>query len=522
MGDPKRSLRTGFAALLVIGSVAVLSSQASATNPPKFQGSAPGQVTCTFAGKMSFSPPLTNSGGGTNPSIVTGKESDCSTSNGAVSITKATVSGSFASSPIVCAGPASTSASATLTTKWKGAVNGTIGETSYAGTAKFTDSTASFSGADLTDGDNFQQGLAFPGNGTTSTVNGSFPAVAPNGALSVVNITSGAISSGCSKGSGLKSIKLSGTIIDGSVTANAVSCCVTAPSSPNIVPLEPGYNLPDPAMVSTSSTTAQVYTTESFETGISFYNIPSYSVDLTNDTYGPIHDALPAPPSWYGSPNYLFAPTVRFIDGQYVMLFAASPGSNALCIGEATSSDGLVFQAVNSFELCTPGYSNYDPQLYVDPNDGSVWVFYSLETNSFPGQIEAQQLSADASSLVGSPSTLLSYSQVESINPNEGSAPFLENPSFVADPGNGYGFDLIRALGTFNGNHTYATIDVPCTSESGGCQPSLAQLMMGPTYGDDSGSASLLNDSSPNGNLVIWDQYIDGIRMDFLGPTSSQ
>jgi len=219
----------------------------------------------------------------------------------------------------------------------------------------------------------------------------------------------------------------------------------------------------------------------------------------------------------------LYAPTVRFVAGQYVMLFAASSttGGNALCIGEATSSDGLTFQPVNSVEICVPGQAVYDPQLFVDPSDNSVWVLYSLENGGFSGTIQSQQLTSDASGLVGSPTTLLDYSQVASVNPDEGARPFLENPAFVADPGNGSGFDLLDSLGTFNGTDTYATIEVPCTSPSGGCQPSRAQLVMGPGYGDDPGSAALLGDASPAGNVMVWDRWIDGQRMDFIGPTTA-
>jgi len=513
-------------AIVISAAALVAATPAGASSGSRFTGAAPGQVTCTFSGKIQFSPPLTATGGGTNPSTVTGKETNCASTVTAVSISKGTVSGSFTSSPIACTGPAAAPASATLTTEWKGAVNGTIGATTYSGKADFTDSSSTFSGADLTDGDHYSSGipfyyaLDFPGSGATSAVTGSFAGSTPKGALAVLNIPRGIV---CSSKSGLKSLSLTGTIIDGSISPTSVNCCTAPPGSPGIMPLEPGYNLPDPAMVPTSGTTADVYSTESWEGGYTFYNVPSYSVDLTDDSYGAIHDALPTPPSWYGSPNYLFAPTVRYIDGRYVMLFAASPGTNALCIGEATSTDGSVFVANNSFEVCTPGYSNYDPYLFTDPNSGDVWMFYSLENNgpSGTGTIEAQQLSTDATTLVGSPSTLLSYSQVASLNPNEGSAPFLENPTFVADPGNGYGFDLIDALGTFNGADTYATIEVPCTSETGGCQPSAGQVMTGPGYGDDPGSASLLYDGSPTGNTMIWDVWINGARMDFIGPTSA-
>jgi hypothetical protein len=72
-----------------------------------------------------------------------------------------------------------------------------------------------------------------------------------------------------------------------------------------------------------------------------------------------------------------------------------------------------------------------------------------------------------------------------------------------------------------NGAYTYETIEVPCSSDSGGCQPSDGEVVLGPSYGDDPGSATLLQDSSPTENLMVWDQWIDGKRMDFVGPTSA-
>jgi len=510
--------------LVTLGSVGFFASPVSAKSN-KFIGAAPGSVTCSFLGKISFSPALKTSGGGTGPSKISGTTLSCTTTDTAVSVSGGKIKGSFASSPLICAGPSAVLTSATLKTTLKGSVNGVIGGTTYSGKAKFSPSTVTYSGADFVDSVG-GQGLAMPGSGDSSSVSGSFGDAGPKGSLAVFQILGG-ISAGCGSPKGIKNAVIVGTIIEGSVSPGAVSCCLVGPGSPNIAPLEPGYDLADPTIASLSPTMAEVYTTDCYVfqgcsiNGLS-YNIPSYSVNVTNDTYGNLHDALPTPPSWYGGEDHLFAPTVRFIDGQYVMLFAASPtGSNALCIGEATSPDGITFQPVNSVEVCGSGVSLYDPQLFVNPSDGSVWAFYSLESGVVPGIIQVQQLSADASSLVGSPTTMLTYSQVASVNPNEGSRPFLENPAFVVDPTNGYGFDLLASLGQYNGLDTYATIEVPCTSVTGGCQPSQAQVVMGPGYGDDPGSAAIMNDSSPSGNLIVWDQWINGQRMDFIGPTTA-
>ena len=148
---------SGLAAILsaLVVTLAVASPVAAHTpRPPKFSGAAPGSVSCAITGKVSFSPALTHTGGGTNPSSVKAKLSSCTASNRAVTIKSAKVTGSFSKSPLSCVTLASTAASSTLTVAWKGNLAGSVGGTSYAGTAKFTStkvsggsSTGSFAGA---------------------------------------------------------------------------------------------------------------------------------------------------------------------------------------------------------------------------------------------------------------------------------------------------------------------------------------------------------------------------------------
>ena len=501
MGQKRRLTVTLGGLALVAGLFMTVATPAAATKPPTFFGAAPGSVTCSLSAKVSLSPPLTNTGGGTNPSTISAKLSGCTPSEGAITITNAKATGSYAASPYSCVTMAFTGVPVTLSISWKAKLNGTVSGTTYAGKATFLQTSLS-------------------GNNVT----GSFADTGTSGAIVSDMLTSSPAK--CSSPSGLKKIAFSGTIVLGSVTTSTVSCCLAPPETPDIHLLEPAYYLADPSLVSTSPTTAEAYATNC----IARYqctidgnsdNIPSYSFDTTAFTYGPVHDALPTPPSWYGGSDYLWAPSVRFIDGQYLMVFSASPaGGGGNCVGMATSSDALTFTPVDSFELCD-SYFIVDPYLFVNPNDGTVWLYYSDENGNQTGTIEAQQLSADGMSLEGSPTAILSYSQVSSLNPSEGSAAYLENPAFVADPDYGYGYDLLDSLGTWNDTDTYATIEVPCSSDDGGCQPSQGQLVMGPAYGDDPGSASLLSDGSPAGNVMIWDQWINGARVDFAGPTTA-
>ncbi len=141
-------LQVSVAALLlaVMGMLSMAAPVAAKTpKPPKYAGAAPGSVSCSLSAKVSFSPALTDSGGGTRPSTVKGTLSRCRTAETGVTvtITKGTVTGSFASSPLSCVTKSTTGAPVSLTIKWKGSVNGTVGSTTYAGSAKFTSSTVS-------------------------------------------------------------------------------------------------------------------------------------------------------------------------------------------------------------------------------------------------------------------------------------------------------------------------------------------------------------------------------------------
>ncbi len=138
------------AILSVFVVVLAMASPAGARTPkpPKFSGAAPGSVSCSVSAKVSFSPRLTDTGGGTGASAVRAKLSGCHPSNSAVTIKSAKVTGSFSSSPLSCVTLGSTSASPKLTVVWKGNLTGSAGGTTYSGKAKFT--STSVSGATAT------------------------------------------------------------------------------------------------------------------------------------------------------------------------------------------------------------------------------------------------------------------------------------------------------------------------------------------------------------------------------------
>jgi streptogramin lyase len=142
------AVTVGLVALL--SSLLVVSPVAAKTKQAKFSGAAPGSVTCSVEAKIKFSPPLTESGGGTGPTSVKARLSGCATSDGTVSIIKGKASGSFARSPYSCATLSTTGASVRLTIRWRGSyggrgakftsttVSGTNASGSFAGNATFT------------------------------------------------------------------------------------------------------------------------------------------------------------------------------------------------------------------------------------------------------------------------------------------------------------------------------------------------------------------------------------------------
>ena len=68
---------------ILSATLAILSVATPASaRTPKYSGAAPGTVSCSVSAKVSFSPPLTLTGGGTNPSTVTAKLTKCLTGLG--------------------------------------------------------------------------------------------------------------------------------------------------------------------------------------------------------------------------------------------------------------------------------------------------------------------------------------------------------------------------------------------------------------------------------------------------------
>ncbi len=131
-------------AALMIGATVLVTSTAAyglKNQEHAFSGDAPGSVICVVMAKVSFSPPLTDSGGGTRVSKVKSRVSGCVSNDSAVTINRGRLTGSFSKSPLSCVTRSDTGASPAITISWKGEVNGTVDATTYAGKAKFVPTT---------------------------------------------------------------------------------------------------------------------------------------------------------------------------------------------------------------------------------------------------------------------------------------------------------------------------------------------------------------------------------------------
>ena len=208
--------------IVLLGSGVLAGGSAGASSASRlakgsgYSGAAPGSVTCNLSAQISFSPTLTLSGGGTSPSKVKGKLSGCTASTSGLDITSGSLSGSFASSPLDCVGPAATGATGSFTVSWKGDFNGTVGGVTYSGKAKFSKSAVTSGTEVLATGTGGDIGLSVPGEGNTSNVTGSFTSTGKSDWLANAysTDTSAALSAACNA-KGIKKLTLTGPIAIG-------------------------------------------------------------------------------------------------------------------------------------------------------------------------------------------------------------------------------------------------------------------------------------------------------------------
>ncbi len=209
----RKLLMVGAAVALPLGLVTTFGfPSAGASTPPVV---AAGTVNCTtLAGKITFTPPLTTSGGSSTETSALGvKLSGCTPSvtsdlgTGFIITGKAT--GSITSHSNACAGLA-TSMPIALTIKWKDK------NASGVTLAKLAPSTVSFSGFDVVSGAGGTAGFDLPqdSGGTASVASGGSFAGSDHGATSESNAftvdSEAQIATLCGSSTGVAKLKLGG------------------------------------------------------------------------------------------------------------------------------------------------------------------------------------------------------------------------------------------------------------------------------------------------------------------------
>lgn len=281
-----------------------------------------------------------------------------------------------------------------------------------------------------------------------------------------------------------------------------LSACLVPTGTATRMPV--AFEGADPAAIAVWFGVAEVFTTNSWVNWGVWHHVPSYTYGVSNNSVSNLHGALPTLPTWAvanpagpGNKPYVWAPTVRYVNGRYLMLVGMSRANGSLCIGAATSTSPTgTFTPFNDVQWCDSngGIGWLDPQIFVDPTGGALRVYWSQQWAG-GSRIVTQQMtvsSAGRPTRTGSIQTLVNFADVASIG---GSAVgVVENPAVVADPYNG--FDLLVSVGDWT-NNSYRTVEVPCLAANGSCIPSRGgAISLG---GNSQGGLSLSGDDARTG-----------------------
>lgn len=215
-------------------------------------------------------------------------------------------------------------------------------------------------------------------------------------------------------------------------------------------------------------------------------------------------DAMPTLPAW--AANWLWNPTVRYVDGRYVMWFTAlsktaprlPTGTMPRCLGYATSQQPLgPFVAAATPAICTlTRFGAIDPQTLVT-SSGQEWLYWKSDSNSvvtahMPTEIWAQKLAGNGVTRVGSPVGLMSNTQAW-----EGT--LVESPQMVVAHGRYYLFfsgNTSRANGNGIGVATCRGPAGPCSDDN-----------VGPWLGGWAGARSVGEESLFSQDGATWLLY---------------
>jgi hypothetical protein len=174
-------------------------------------------------------------------------------------------------------------------------------------------------------------------------------------------------------------------------------------------------------------------------------------------------EGMPTKPAWTASSNQLWAPTVGWFAGRWVMWFSAdlanpSDPANPQCIGRAFSSSPMGPFVPEPFPIhCgIDGRGALDPNVLVDEG-GRAWLLVAFGNTNTP--IHSIPLDANGN-LAGPPVAILGR-----LHPWE--YWFIENPSMIYDRANRSYLLAYSAGKWFEAG--YSTGIARCTSPAGPC-----------------------------------------------------
>lgn len=217
------------------------------------------------------------------------------------------------------------------------------------------------------------------------------------------------------------------------------------------------FSAADPALVRDGDVW-RLFTTETF-----WSNVPTWeSDDLVTWTKTP--DAMPTLPSWAAQERDLtWAPDVVELNGRWVLFFSSRyAGTDLHCIGHGVADTAIgpyeTFDEPIVCELDEGG--SIDPMVFVDEND-DPWLLWKVDANAIGrrSELRSQPLSADGTTLLGEPSTLLTIELAWE-------DPLIEQPELVQIDGV---LHLFYAANWYNqpayqvGHATCESVAGPCT-----------------------------------------------------------
>ena len=221
-----------------------------------------------------------------------------------------------------------------------------------------------------------------------------------------------------------------------------------------------------------------------------------------------LHDALPALPSWTNG-DLVWAPSVRWLDGRYVMYYSASRAGGANCIGAAIAARAdVAFSPVDVHWCGGVDAGLLDPYVFLDPA-GVPFLLMSVQVARDGGSfIASQRLSANGFGFEDPARVLMTFAEARALagGGSLGSSAFVENPSVVVDPYNGY--DVMASVGTWNEAGAYQGVEEPCLGIAFRGSPCLpangGRFVLDGAY--HPGSLSMLHDGGPDGNYAFFGQ----------------